>query len=82
MDFFQILAVASPSQYARTFFEFLEKKNVFEIFSKHFSFSLNTGPYGSKIFKTLLLLQIVAESFQTVPEFSSQWSSQNYIWSF
>ncbi len=29
------------------------------------------GPYGSENFKTLLLLQITAESFQTVPEFSS-----------
>ncbi len=40
------------------------------------------GPYGSENFKTLLLLQIAAESFQTFPEFSSQWSSQNYIWDF
>ena len=31
---------------------------------------------GAKNFKTLLLLQIAAESFQTFPEFSSQWSSQ------
>ncbi len=35
--------------------------------------------YGSENFKTLLLLQITAESFQTFPEF---WSSQNYIWNF
>ncbi len=34
------------------------------------------GPYGSENFKTLLL-QIAAETFQTFPEFSSQWSSQN-----
>ncbi len=27
-------------------------------------------------FQTLLLLQIAAESFQTSPEISSQWSSQ------
>ncbi len=40
------------------------------------------GPYGSEKFKTLLLLQIVGESFQTFPEFSSQWSSQNYVWDF
>ncbi len=32
---------------------------------------VNMGPYGSKNFKTLLLLQIAAESFQTFPEFSS-----------
>ncbi len=29
------------------------------------------GPYGGENFKTLLLLQIAAESFQTFPEFSS-----------
>ncbi len=40
------------------------------------------GPNGSENFKKLLLLQIVAESFQTCPEFSSQWSSQNYVWNF
>ncbi len=34
------------------------------------------GPYGSENIKTLPLLQIAAESFQTFPEFSSQWSSQ------
>ena len=39
------------------------------------------GPYGSENFKTLLL-QITAESFQTFPEFSSQWSSQDYVWVF
>ncbi len=37
------------------------------------------GPYESENFKTLLLLQITAKSFQTCPEFSSQWSSQNYV---
>ena len=42
------------------------------------------GPYGSENFKTLpvLLLQIAAESFQTSPEFFSQWPSQNYVWDF
>ncbi len=40
------------------------------------------GPYGSKNFKTLLLLQIAAQSFETCPEFSSQWSLQNYFWDF
>ncbi len=35
------------------------------------SFFINMGPYGSENFKTLLLLQIAAESFQTFPEFSS-----------
>ena len=36
------------------------------------------GPYGSETFKTLLL-QSTAKSFQTSPEFSSQWSAQNYV---
>ncbi len=37
------------------------------------------GTNGSENFKTLLL-QIAAKRFQTSPEFSSQWSSQNYSW--
>ncbi len=43
---------------------------------------VNMGPYGSENFQTLLLLQIAAENFQTFPECSSQWSSQNYVWDF
>ncbi len=38
-------------------------------------------PYGSKTFKTLLL-QIAAESFQTLPEFSSHGPHQNTFWDF
>ncbi len=37
------------------------------------------GPNVSENFKTLLLLQIAAKSFETCPEYSSQWSSQNYL---
>ncbi len=51
-------------------------------FLRIFFVFVNMGPYGSENFKTLLLLQLVAESFQTSPEFSSQWFSQNYIWDF
>ncbi len=40
------------------------------------------GPNGSENVKTILLLQIAAKSFETFPEFSSQWSSQNYVWDF
>ncbi len=40
------------------------------------------GPYGSQNFKTLLLLQITFESFQTFSAFSSQWSSQKYCFRF
>ncbi len=43
---------------------------------------LNMGPYRNENFKTLLILQIATESFQTFPEFSSQQSSQNYFWDF
>ncbi len=38
---------------------------------------LNMETNGSENFKMLLLLQIATKSFQTCPEFSSQWSSQN-----
>ena len=37
------------------------------------------GPSESENVKTLLLLQIAAKGFETCPEFSSQWSSQNYL---
>ncbi len=37
MDYFQILVVASPGPYARTFFSFLKKKN-FEFFTNIFRF--------------------------------------------
>ena len=50
MDFFQILIVASPGPYT-------QKKLNYEYFSFSFTWDEN--------FKTLLLLQIAAESFQT-----------------
>ncbi len=75
MDFFQILVVASTWPYAQTFFWkiffFLISLWIFFVF-------VNMGPYGSKHFKTLLL-QIAANGF---PEFSSHWSSHNYVWDF
>ena len=37
---------------------------------------------GVKIFKSLLLLQIAVDSFQTFPEFTSQWSSQKRVGDF
>ncbi len=52
--------------------------NIFRIFFV----LVNMGPYGSQHLKTLLLLQIAGESFHTFAEFSSQWSSQNYVWDF
>ncbi len=39
---------------------------------------VNFEPYGSENFKTPLL-QIEAKGFQTFPEFSSQWFSQNRV---
>ena len=67
-DFFQILVVASPGPYARA-----------DFFYAYFFVFVNMGPYGSETFKTLFVLQIAAESFQTFPEFSSQWSPQNTL---
>ncbi len=81
MDFFQILVVASPGPYAQMRFEFL-KKIISDFFLRIFFFLVNMGPYGSENFKTLLLLQIAAKRFETCNEFSSEWSSQNYIWDF
>ncbi len=76
MDFFQIFVVASPGPYAQTFCLIFEKKK-FWIFYEMFFIFVIMGPNGSKNFKMLLLLQMAAKSFQTYPEFSSQWSSQN-----
>ncbi len=73
--------MASPGPYADTFFEFF-KQTHFQILLRIFFVFVIMGPYGSENFKTLLLLQIAAESFQTFPEFSSQWFSQNYVWNF
>ena len=43
------------------------------------NFLVNMGHYGSQNCKPLLFLQIAGNSFQTFPEFSSQWSSQMYV---
>ena len=49
-----------------------EKKFFFHLLQIFFFVFLNIGPYGAKIFKTLLLLlQTAAESFQTFSEYSS-----------
>ena len=62
-------------------FSFLKKK-LFFIFLRILFFFVNMGSNGSENFKTLLLLQMAAKSFETCPEFSSQWSSQNQVWDF
>ncbi len=58
---------------------FLFLKRHFPIFLRIISVSITMGPYGSKDFRMLLFLRITAKCFQTFPEFSSQWSSQNYF---
>ena len=45
-------------------------------------FFVNMEPYGSENCKTLLLPQIILESFQTFSELFSQWSSQKYWFRF
>ncbi len=57
------------------------KQLFFRSFTNIFIFFIfiNIGPYGSKNAATPT---ITAKSFQTFPEFSSQWSSQNYVWFF
>ncbi len=49
-DFFQILVVASPGPYARTFFFNFGKKK-FLIFYEYFLFSLTWDPMGAKMSK-------------------------------
>ena len=73
MHFFQNLAVASPGSYAQTFFSFLRN-----FFLRIFFVFVNMEPYSSENFKTLLLLQMTVESFETCPEFSSHWSSLKF----
>ena len=52
MDCLQILFVASPGQYAKTFFLFLGgEKNIFDIFYDYFSFSLTWDIMGAKMSK-------------------------------
>ncbi len=55
--------------FEKKIFSCLDCLGIFFVFGK-------MEPYASKNFKTLLL-QIAAETFQTSPEYSSQWSSQN-----
>ena len=43
---------------------------------------INMGPNRSENFKTLLLLQVAAKSFETCPEFSFQWLSRKKKWNF
>ncbi len=77
IDFFQILVVASPEPYAQTFLALLDYVSRAWILF----ILVNMGSNGSENFKRLLLLQIAAKSFETCPEFSSQWS-QNYVGDF
>ena len=67
---------------AQTFFFNFEKKKMRGFCKNNFFALINMRPYGNENLKTLLLLQITAKSFQTCPEFSSEWSTQNYVWDF
>ncbi len=73
--FLSNLVVSSPGPYAWTFF-FCFFLYFWDFFTNMFFAFVNIESYGSENFKTLLLVQIAAESFQTFPAFSSQWSSQ------
>ena len=53
----------------------------FQNFSGFFFVFVNMAPYGSQNIKTLPL-QITFESFQTISEFSSEWSWQKYCFRF
>ena len=69
-DFFQILVVASPGPYADTFFERVSVWPIhFQMFYDFFVIFVNMGTYGSENLKTVLLLYIAAESFQTFLNF-------------
>ena len=77
------LVVISPGPYAQTFFILFYFIFVlffiWILFNEFLFVFVNMGHSGSENVKTLLLLQIAAKSFQTCPQFSSQWSSQNYV---
>ncbi len=74
MDFFQIYLWLPLDHMPRRFFFCFVLFYFFFIFEKQNDFLriffVNMGPHGSENFKTPLLLQIAAESFQTFPEFS------------
>ncbi len=69
-EFLSNFSCGFPWAIRSDFFWIFEKK-FFVDFLRIFFVFVNMGPYGSKNFKTLLLLQIAALSFQTFPEFSS-----------
>ncbi len=69
---------------APPFLNFFENKTKinWDFFLAMFVLFVNMGPFGSKLLKTLLLLKVAAESFQTFPEISSQWSPEKYCFEF
>ncbi len=75
---FKLLLNFLPNGPHKTTFGIFEILEI-EILMIFFFIFVNMEPNGSKNFKTLLLLQITAKSFQTCPEFSYQWSSENYV---
>ncbi len=79
MDLFQIQLWRPMGYMPRRFFFIIL---FFFYFLRIFFVFVNMGTYGSQNFKTLLLPQITFESFQTLSEISSQWSSQKYCFGF
>ncbi len=82
---FKFLLLLPLSHMLGRFWIFEKKQNFFFLFFyEYFSFSSTWDPMGVKISKrySSYKLQITAKSFQTSPEFSSQWFSQNYVWDF
>ena len=76
---FKIFLNFLPNSPHKTVFGIFEILKI-EILTNLFIF-INMGPNGSENFKTLLHVQIAARR-ETCREFSSQWSSQKYIWGF
>ncbi len=73
-----------PGPYGQRFLNFWNTNVFFLFFTKFFVF-VNVGPYGSKNFKTLLLLQITFASFQTFSDFflnGLQKRAVLYFWNF
>ncbi len=69
--------LSGPHKTAFGIFEILK----FEMLTNIFLF-VNIGPNSNDNFNALPLLKTAAKHFQTCPEFSSQWSSQNYVGDF
>ena len=82
-DLFQILVVASPEPYPPPppFFCLNFEKQIGDFIRTFFGL-LTWDPMGAKISKRYSSYKLQYKVFKTSPEFSSQWTSQKYIWAF